>query len=121
MRLEFKVGKGVLDLLLTLLAGVQAPLMMLSQSRQEAQDRLQSEQDRAVNPKAQLEMAELCARREAKWADLLELQRRQLALLERLVGRPSPGEHLPGTAERIRLPRRPPVEQGEAPERLPAG
>jgi hypothetical protein len=51
---------------------------------------------------------------DAQWADLLALQREQLELLERLLSgrrtdRPDAypvREQVPGTAERIRLPRR---------------
>lgn len=52
----------LLNLFLSMLAAVQAPVIMMSQNRQDAKDRLRSELDFAVNRKAELEITQLAAR-----------------------------------------------------------
>ncbi|MBI3455065.1 MAG: DUF1003 domain-containing protein [Candidatus Rokubacteria bacterium] len=49
----------LLNLFLSLLAAVQAPVIMMSQNRQDAKDRLRSELDFAVNRKAEMEIIQL--------------------------------------------------------------
>ena len=49
----------LLNLLLSTLAALQAPVIMMSQNRQAAKDRLQSDMDFEVNLKAELEVAQL--------------------------------------------------------------
>ncbi|MGH9441241.1 MAG: DUF1003 domain-containing protein [Thermoanaerobaculia bacterium] len=49
----------LLNLLLSLLAALQAPVIMMSQNRQDAKDRIRSEADYKVNVKAEVEIAEL--------------------------------------------------------------
>jgi uncharacterized membrane protein len=75
----------LLNLILSLLAGLQAPVIMMSQNRQEARDRLRSEADYEVNLKAELEIQGLHQKmddlREQKWQTLLTLQQQQLDLL----------------------------------------
>jgi uncharacterized membrane protein len=51
-----------LNLLLSMLAAVQAPIIMMSQNRQAARDRLQATMDYEVNLKAELEIQELGAK-----------------------------------------------------------
>lgn len=46
----------LLNLVLSCLAAIQAPIIMMSQNRQEAKDRLRSEHDYRVNLKAELEI-----------------------------------------------------------------
>jgi uncharacterized membrane protein len=58
-----------LNLLLSMLAAVQAPIIMMSQNRQAARDRLQATMDYEVNLKAELEIQEL----DAKLDKLLDL------------------------------------------------
>ena len=62
---------------------------MMSQNRQGVKDRMAAEHDYEVNLKAELEVMGLHEKldglREQQWAELIELQRRQLALLERIV------------------------------------
>ncbi len=48
-----------LNLLLSMLAAIQAPIIMMSQNRQAARDRLQAQQDYEVNLKAELEILAL--------------------------------------------------------------
>lgn len=45
-----------------MLAAVQAPIIMMSQNRQDVKDRLRSELDFRVNLKAELEIGELLLR-----------------------------------------------------------
>jgi len=52
----------LLNLVLSMLAAVQAPIIMMSQNRQDAKDRLRSELDFAVNRKAEGEITQLAAR-----------------------------------------------------------
>ena len=49
----------LLNLFLSLLAAIQAPVIMMSQNRQDAKDRVRSEADYRVNVKAMVEIAEL--------------------------------------------------------------
>ncbi|HEY9007729.1 DUF1003 domain-containing protein [Ohtaekwangia sp.] len=46
----------LLNLILSCLAAIQAPIIMMSQNRQEAKDRMRSEHDYKVNLKAELEI-----------------------------------------------------------------
>lgn len=81
----------LLNLVLSTLAAVQAPVILMSQNRQAATDRLSSQHDYEVNLKAELEISALQAKvdelREVDWQRLIELQQEQLALLARLDGR----------------------------------
>ena len=52
----------LLNLFLSMLAAIQAPIIMMSQNRQDAKDRLRSELDFAVNRKAEMEITQLAAR-----------------------------------------------------------
>lgn len=63
----------LLNLFLSMLAAIQAPVIMMSQNRQDAKDRLRSELDYHVNLKAELEIGELLRRMgkiEQRLADL---------------------------------------------------
>ena len=52
----------LLNLFLSMLAAIQAPVIMMSQNRQDTKDRLRSEMDYRVNLKAELEIEELLQR-----------------------------------------------------------
>jgi len=52
----------LLNLFLSMLAAIQAPVIMMSQNRQDAKDRLRSEMDYRVNLKSELEIEELLQR-----------------------------------------------------------
>jgi len=52
----------LLNLFLSMLAAIQAPVIMMSQNRQDSRDRLRSELDFAVNRKAEGEIMQLAAR-----------------------------------------------------------
>lgn len=80
----------LLNLLLSCLAALQAPIIMMSQNRQAEIDRMQALNDYEVNIKAELEILQLHEKlnelREQDWAGLLEVQQYQTQLLERLAG-----------------------------------
>ena len=79
----------LLNLFLSMLASLQAPLIMMSQNRQAGKDRLHDEHDYEVNLKAELEILALHEKvevlREQQWTELVDLQRRQIELLTRLL------------------------------------
>jgi uncharacterized membrane protein len=80
-----------LNLILSCLAAIQAPVIMMSQNRQEAKDRLRAEHDYRVNLKAELEIRLLHAKVDQllthQWQRLLEIQQLQLDLMEDLTNR----------------------------------
>lgn len=75
----------LLNLILSCLAAVQAPIIMMSQNRQEAKDRLRSENDYKVNLKAELEIHNLHEKMDHllmhQWDRLAKIQEIQLDLL----------------------------------------
>jgi len=79
----------LLNLLLSMLAAIQAPIILMSQNRQAEKDRLNAEHDYEVNLKAELEIMLLHEKvdllRERQWGELLEIQRQQLELLADLI------------------------------------
>jgi uncharacterized membrane protein/uncharacterized membrane protein YeaQ/YmgE (transglycosylase-associated protein family) len=81
----------LLNLLLSCLAAVQAPVIMMSQNRQAAKDRFEAQQDYQVNLKAEMEIMAIHAKlddaRDLQWKSLLELQNRQMDILFRLEQR----------------------------------
>jgi uncharacterized membrane protein len=81
----------LLNLVLSTLAAVQAPIIMMSQRRQEARDRLRAENDYQVNLKAELEIRHLHEKVDhlitRQWERLAEIQRIQVELLEELTKR----------------------------------
>jgi len=79
----------LLNLLLSCLAALQAPVIMMSQNRLEAKDRKRSEHDYRVNLKAELEIRHLHEKLDHllshQWERLIEVQQVQLELLEELA------------------------------------
>ena len=78
----------LLNLLLSCLAAIQAPIIMMSQNRQEAKDRLRSQYDYQVNLKAELEIRQLHEKMDHllshQWERLAQIQEIQIDLLEEL-------------------------------------
>jgi uncharacterized membrane protein len=76
----------LLNLVLSCIAAIQAPVIMMSQNRQEAKDRLRSEYDYRVNLKAELEIRQLHEKMDhllmTQWQRLLEIQEMQMELIE---------------------------------------
>jgi uncharacterized membrane protein len=79
----------LLNLVLSCIAAVQAPVIMMSQNRQEAKDRLRSEHDYLVNLKAELEIRNLHEKVDQlvkhQWQRLLAIQQIQVEMMEELV------------------------------------
>jgi uncharacterized membrane protein len=78
----------LLNLLLSCLAAIQAPVIMMSQNRQEAKDRLRARNDYQVNLKAELEIRQLHEKIDHllshQWERMIEIQEVQLDLLNEL-------------------------------------
>ena len=78
-----------LNLLLSMLAAVQAPIIMMSQNRQAAKDRLVTSHDYECNLKAEIEIMALHDKvdqlRDDDLKRLIEKQQEQIALLTKLV------------------------------------
>ncbi len=78
----------LLNLVLSCLAAVQAPVIMMSQNRQEVKDRMRAENDYRVNLKAELEIRHLHSKIDLllthQWQRLLEIQQVQTDLLEEI-------------------------------------
>lgn len=79
----------LLNLFLSMLAAIQAPIILMSQNRQAEKDRLHAEHDYEVNLKAELEIMLLHEKmdllREGQWGELLAIQKEQLRLLGDLI------------------------------------
>lgn len=90
----------LLNLFLSMLAAIQAPVIMMSQNRQAARDRIDAAHDYEVNLKSELEIRNLHEKfdelRDGKWAELVEMQQQQMRLLEKLLR-----EQMKPTANRI--------------------
>ncbi len=79
----------LLNLVLSMLAAIQAPVILMSQNRQAHRDRLDAEHDYEVNLKAELEIMALHEKvdglREKQWSELIAIQQDQLKLLGQLI------------------------------------
>jgi uncharacterized membrane protein len=79
----------LLNLVLSMLAAIQAPVILMSQNRQADKDRLSAEHDYEVNLKAELEIMALHEKidllREKQWSELISIQQEQLRLLSQLI------------------------------------
>ena len=79
----------LLNLVLSCIAAIQAPVIMMSQNRQEAKDRLRSQHDYQVNLKAELEIRQLHDKIDHllshQWERLVEIQQIQIDLLSELA------------------------------------
>jgi len=76
----------LLNLFLSMLAAIQAPVIMMSQNRTEQRDRLHAEHDYEVNLKAEIEIEEIHRKlddlRQRQWQELIVIQNQQIELLE---------------------------------------
>lgn len=76
----------LLNLVLSCLAAIQAPVIMMSQNRQEARDRMRSINDYQVNLKAELEIRHLHEKidklMQDQWKHLLEIQQMQVEMIQ---------------------------------------
>jgi uncharacterized membrane protein len=78
----------LLNLILSCLAAVQAPVIMMSQNRAETRDRLRAENDYKINLKAELEIRHLHEKLDhllrRQYNRLFEIQQIQIELLEEI-------------------------------------
>lgn len=76
----------LLNLILSCIAAIQAPIIMMSQNRQEKKDRIRSENDYKINLKSELEIRTLHEKVDhlllIQWAKLMEIQELQIEILE---------------------------------------
>jgi hypothetical protein len=87
---EISIRKGhILNLVLSGLAAIQAPIIIMSQNRQETKDRLRNEFDYSINLKAELEIRHLHEKIDHllknQWHRLLEIQEIPMELMEELA------------------------------------
>ena len=84
----------LLNLILSCLAAMQAPIIMMSQNRAEVRDRLRSENDYKINLKAELEIRHLHEKIDhllrRQYNRLFEIQQIQIELLEEIGRKRAP-------------------------------
>ena len=97
----------LLNLVLSCLAALQAPVIMMSQNRQAQKDRMHAQQDYEVNLMAEIEIRDLHDKLDSlrfkQWHELWHIQKRQIELLEHLCERhqdpdkevPAPSPYVP--------------------------
>lgn len=78
-----------LNLVLSCLAAIQAPVIMMSQNRSEARDRMRGENDYKTNLKAEIEIQMINEKIDKlindQWKHLLEIQQMQMEMIEELA------------------------------------
>ncbi len=83
----------LLNLFLSMLAAIQAPIILMSQNRQGEKDRLSAAHDYEVNLKAEIEIMllheKVDALRDTQWRELMALQQQQIDLLTALLQTPA--------------------------------
>ncbi len=81
----------LMNLILSCLAAIQAPIIMMSQNRQEAKDRIRSENDYKVNLKSEIEIRTLHEKVDHllldQWARMMKIQEIQIEILEEIRGK----------------------------------
>jgi uncharacterized membrane protein len=97
----------LLNLVLSTLAALQAPVIMMSQNRQSEKDRIHAQQDYEINLMAEIEIRDLHDKMDSlrfkQWHELWHIQKRQIELLEHLCARnenpelktPQPAPYVP--------------------------
>ena len=97
----------LLNLVLSTLAALQAPVIMMSQNRQAHKDRQHAQRDYEVNLMAEIEIRDLHDKLDSlrfkQWHELWHIQKRQIELLEHLCARqqhpdlktPEPAPYVP--------------------------
>lgn len=93
----------LLNLVLSSVAALQAPIIMMSQNRHGERDRMQADQDFLVNLKAELEISGLQSKLDHllhnRWDSLIATQQLQLELLQKLAAQiPAAQEPVPATS-----------------------
>ncbi|MBL0938078.1 MAG: DUF1003 domain-containing protein [Gemmatimonadaceae bacterium] len=91
----------LLNLVLSCLAALQAPVIMMSQNRQAARDRSEAQRDHTINMIAEEQVLEVHRKldemRAIQIAELVTLQRRQMELLEAIRAVVPPDTNSRGT------------------------
>lgn len=81
----------LLNLILSCLAAIQAPIIMMSQNRHAAKDKLKSDNEYKINLKAELEIRHINEKIDfllmKQWQRLLEIQQFQTELMEELTNK----------------------------------
>lgn len=79
----------LLNLFLSMLAAIQAPIILMSQNRQAYKDRQSADHDYEVNLKAEIEILALHEKidflREKQWSELISIQQDQMKILSQLI------------------------------------
>lgn len=79
----------LLNLFLSMVAALQAPVIMMSQNRQAARDRLDAEHDYEVNLKAELEIRTLQEKLDIvlshDWMEMVKTQQKQIEMLQEII------------------------------------
>ena len=70
----------LLNLILSCIAAIQAPIIMMSQNRKEDKDRQRAQNDYLINLKAEMEIKNL----QLNMKNLFEIQKKQIELLDEL-------------------------------------
>jgi uncharacterized membrane protein len=77
-----------MNLILSCIAALQAPVIMMSQNRQEEKDRQRAQNDYLINLKAELEVRSLHQKvdllLQEQVSTLFEIQQKQIALLQEI-------------------------------------
>ncbi len=78
----------LLNLILSCLAAIQAPIIIMSQNRQEIKDRLRSENDYKINLKSEIEIRTLHEKVDHllldQWSKMMKIQEIQIEILEEI-------------------------------------
>lgn len=78
----------LMNLILSCLAAIQAPIIMMSQNRQEKKDRIRSENDYKVNLKSEIEIRTLHEKVDHllldQWSKMMKIQEVQIEILEEI-------------------------------------
>ncbi len=86
----------LLNLFLSMLAAIQAPVILMSQNRQGVKDRFDAAHDYEINLKAELEILSLHEKidelREKNWSELITMQQEQIRLLMQLLEKREPAK-----------------------------
>ena len=101
----------LLNLFLSMLAAIQAPVILMSQNRQAEKDRLNAEHDYEVNLKAEMEILSLHEKidllRERQWEELIAIQKEQIRMISSLIEQRRGGAGHPPDASNTANPYRP--------------
>ncbi|BBO32289.1 hypothetical protein PLANPX_1901 [Lacipirellula parvula] len=81
----------LLNLVLSFIAAIQAPVIMMSQNRQEARDRMRAEHDYRINLKAELEIRHLHVKLDElmshQWERMMEIQQMEVELMTEICSK----------------------------------